>query len=155
MTPSLTSGRGRLRIAVWLVAPALALLAGCADGGGAPVAGDPSVGEPAVWEVSDPGEVRESSQTFEIGVTRVECASGVTGEVLPLEIEEEDEQVVITATVAQNGDGAANCQGNDVVVVTAQLEQPLGDRELVDGACDRFPDVATTTFCTDEVRWPP
>lgn len=145
MTLSGTSGRGRLRITVWLVAPALALLAACGDGGG----------EPAVWEVSDPDEVTAASQTFEIGVTRVECASGVTGEVLPLEVEEEDEQVVITATVAQNGGGGADCQDNDAVVVPVQLEEPIGDRELVDGACERFPDVATTTFCTDEVRWPP
>lgn len=49
---------------------------------------------------------------------RVECASGVTGEVLPLDVEEGEAQVVITAAVAHNHETAADCQGNEPVLVT-------------------------------------
>lgn len=126
------------------------LLAGIAVGLTAACSG----AEPATWILPEATELDASTQTFDIAVTRIECASGVTGEVLPLEIAEGEVQVVITATVARNRGGNATCQGNDEVIVAVALEEPLGDRELVDGVCERHPDRATHAYCLDPVRWP-
>lgn len=85
-----------------------------------------SSGEPALWDLPDTTTIDASTQTVEIAVHRVECASGVTGEVLPLDVEEGEAQVVITAAVAHNHETAADCKGNEPVLVT------LGD--LTDSA---------------------
>lgn len=92
-------------------------------------------GDTATWELLDPNDVSVESTILEVGAVRLECASGVTGELLDPVIVYESDQVVITIDAAPNGPGGANCQGNDVVPVTVELSEPLGERKLIDGAC--------------------
>jgi hypothetical protein len=47
----------------------------------------------------------------------------------------EPSRVVITFTVASLGPGAYDCPDNDAVRSVVTLDEPLGDRDLVDGAC--------------------
>lgn len=92
-------------------------------------------GDTATWELLDESDVSTKSTSLEVGATRLECASGVTGELLDPVIVYESDQVVITIDAALNGTGGADCQGNDVVPVTVELSEPLGARKLIDGAC--------------------
>ena len=127
---------------------ALLLLAAC---GSATDAGSGSSGDPATWELRQ--DVTETNESLDIGVTRLGCASGVTGEVLEPRVTYEAERIVVEVDVALIGDGAHNCQGNDVVPVTVPLDEPVGQRQIVDGAC-LDGEAATTLFCESEVRWP-
>ena len=47
----------------------------------------------------------------------------------------EDDRIVIRTDVEPFGEDAASRQGNDVVPVTVELDDPLGQRALIDGAC--------------------
>jgi hypothetical protein len=126
-----------------------AALVGCAQlGGGTGSNG----GDAATWIVMDPAAVSEDTTELDIGVTRLGCASGVTGEVLEPVVAYEPDQIVITVDVARFTAGAADCQGNDVVVVTVQLDEPIGQRPLVDGACLEG-EAADTSFCVSDTRW--
>lgn len=120
-------------------------LAGCAAPG-------LPAGETAVWELQSTPSPESTS--IDVGVTRLECASGVTGTVLGPRVTAEDDRIVITTPVADNRSDAAECQGNDVVPVTVELGEPIGDRMLVDGAC-LVTEAADTSFCEDAVRWRP
>lgn len=139
------------RNAVLGAALALATVSACGSGGGGPA---PSGGEAAFWKLTEPDRVDATTSVVEIAVGRLECASGVTGDVLPLHVEEGEEQVVITATVARNADEDATCPLNDPVVIEVRLEEPIGDRTLVDGGCTHHPDATSTQPCIDPVRWP-
>lgn len=108
--------------------------------------------ETGIWELTaDPSP---SSTSIDVGVSRLECASGVTGEVLAPRVTVEDERIVITTPVADNGSDEGECPGNDIVPLTVDLGEAIGDRLLVDGAC-LSTEAADTTFCENEVRWRP
>jgi hypothetical protein len=110
-------------------------------------------GDVATWVLTDPASVDGDTQALEIEVTRLGCASGVTGEVLEPSVEYDDDRIVITVDVAPFGDQAADCQGNDAVPVTVTLDEPIGARELVDGACLEG-EAVSTAFCEEPARWP-
>lgn len=131
-----------------LAGSALLLLAACGSETGV---GSGSRGDPATWELRQ--DVTATSRSLDIGVTRLDCASGVTGEVLDPRVTYETERIVVEVDVAPIGDGAQDCQGNDVVPVTLELEEEVGERQLVDGAC-LDGEAATTSSCESEVRWP-
>jgi len=83
-----------------LVAGALLLaLAACGDDGGAPPAEDTSAGETAVWHLASDKNLVPSSTSFVALVSRLECSSGVTGTVLPPEIEMTTSEIVVTFSV--------------------------------------------------------
>jgi hypothetical protein len=106
-----------------------------------------------LWELADPSSVTSESTTLDLGVTRLECSSGVTGAVLEPRVTYEAERILIRTDVAPLGLDAADCQGNDVVPIVVELTEPVGDRDLVDAACadER---AAGTVFCEDDgVRW--
>lgn len=119
------------------------LTAGCSAGGG----------DAATWELRAPDDVTATSRSLDIGVTRLGCASGMTGEVLEPQVVYETERIVIQVDVAPFAEEAADCQGNDVVPVTVELDEAVGDRELVDGAC-LDGEAVDTSFCMDATRWP-
>ena len=145
----LPAGRHCARSRVLLAAGgALFLLGAC---GSSPGPGGDASGDTATWELI--GDVTADSRTLEIGVTRLGCAGGVTGEVLVPEVTYEEDRIVVEVDVAPIGDGAQDCQGNDVVPVTVALDDTVGQRQLVDGACLEG-EAATTSFCESEVRWP-
>lgn len=116
----------------------------------------PDAGATASWELLQPEKVGKDSTEITIGVTRLACASGVTGEVLEPVISYEDHRIVIRTDVAPLDDGGVQtCQGNDVVPVTIALAEPIGDRDLVDAAC-LAGDAVTTGVCVGSaVRWTP
>lgn len=115
----------------------------------------PDAGATATWELTDPERVGTDSTEFSIGVTRLECASGVTGEVLEPVISYGDSEIVIRADVAPLSGDMHTCQGNDVVPVVVKLAEPIGDRDLVDAAC-LAGDAVSTSFCAGgPVRWTP
>lgn len=94
-----------------------------------------STGAPATWQLVDPGGVTSDSTTLEVEVTRLDCANGVTGDLLAPVVTYEEDRVTIRIDAAPNALAAANCQGNDAVPVSVPLSEPLGRRTLIDGAC--------------------
>lgn len=88
----------------------------------------------AVWELATGAAIDSGATTFDVLVMRTECNSGVTGTVNPPLVEFRTEEIVITFTVSPGTPAAADCQGNDQVEYTVTLDEPVGDRRLVDGA---------------------
>ncbi len=109
----------------------------------------------AVWDVGESSSLDADTNTFTALVTRLECNSGVTGDVNDPDIERTDDRVVITFTVRPKEAAAADCQGNDQVPYEVEIPEPLGNRELVDGACTST-EANSTIFCQpDGVRYAP
>jgi len=78
----------------------------------------------------------------------------VTGEVLPPGLVETEDAVTVTFTVEPQAPGSARCPGNDWVPYEVQLDQPLGERVLIDGAC-ASEEAGGTSFCSSgQIRWP-
>jgi hypothetical protein len=114
-----------------------------------------AVGNIGTWQLLNAAEVTPESTTLQLGVTRLECSSGVTGTVLDPRVRVEQERIVIRTDVEPLPPGGYTCQGNDVVPVTVELNEPIGKRELVDAACLGGRAVNTAP-CTDNgVRWRP
>ena len=121
-----------------------------------PTGTTPPAGAAAVWTLADRTSVTDSSTRFVALVTRLECNSGVTGEVLPPAVRVTGTEVVVTFTVEPRGAGAADCQGNDQVAYDVLLDAPLGARALVDGQCLPGAEAATTSYCRQRgTRWEP
>ncbi len=110
--------------------------------------------EPATWALADAAAVTPDAAMIEVLATRLECASGVTGDLEEPVVTYSPDEIVIRIDAADNGDGAADCQGNDAVPVTVVLSEPVGDRDLIDGAC-RDTAAVGTAFCESPVRWSP
>ena len=55
------------------------------------------------------------------------------------------------------GKGARTCQNNDSVQVVVELEEPIGDRDLVDGSClnnGLEGPIVRGSSCAESIRWP-
>jgi hypothetical protein len=118
-----------------------------ADGGG---------GATATWRIDENDPPDEAATSFTALVTRLGCSGGETGLVLEPVVDVDDERIKVTFAVESLPPGDYECPGNDAVPHVVVLDEPVGDRELVDGAC-LSGEAATTAFCVDEdpVRWPP
>lgn len=108
-----------------------------------------------VWEVAPGQRLTAESRSVVALVTRVGCAGGVTGPVLPPEVTYEPERILIRTDLRDTAPRAATCQGNDQVRLDVELTEPLGRRALVDAACTQGSEAATTSFCSDPVRRQP
>lgn len=116
---------------------------------------DEAPGTIATWVLEHPNRVTPESTTLDLLVTRIECASGYTGEVLQPVVTIAEDRITIRTIVEALSPGAALCPGNPYVPLTVELPEPVGDRLLVDDAC-RHPDLLTTVFCVDDgLRWQP
>lgn len=111
----------------------------------------PGATSPAVWELAPEQVVDAETTTLSVLVTRVACNSGVTGTVNEPTVDRTDGELVITFTVSPGDPPAADCPSNDLVEYVIELDEPVGDRVLVDGAC-RTTDAADTVFCDSEIR---
>lgn len=111
----------------------------------------------AVWQLAADATVGPDSTNVEIEVTRVECASNFTGEAFAPVVTVSDDRVTIETTVESLAPGAAaECPSNPWVPLTVELPEPLGERLLVDAACEIDATIATTSYCDDEgIRWQP
>jgi hypothetical protein len=111
-------------------------------------------GATATWVV-DPDE-RPTSDALSVAVlvTRLGCAGGETGRVLPPVVREEGEQVVVTFAAEALPVADNTCQGNKPVAQTFALDRPLGTRTLIDGACLSGEAVLTGPCVEGAQRWP-
>ena len=113
-------------------------------------------GDAAVWNLGPSSSIDRSSTTFTALVSRLGCNSGVTGKVLAPDIESSESAVVVTFSVVPAEPGGGNCQGNKEVAYEVVLEEPLLDRELVDGQCLPGGEAVTTSLCVpDSTRYKP
>ncbi|MDQ0726057.1 hypothetical protein [Microbacterium sp. W4I20] len=152
---------GRQRDVLGIILVASVVLSGCAA---APAPQPPPTtatpdpsdaplvpGAPATWQLIDPDSVTSDSTTLEVEVTRLDCANGVTGELLAPVVTYDADRVTIRIDAEPTGSGAANCLGNDAVPVTVTLREPVGERTLVDGACIST-DAERTAACESSER---
>jgi hypothetical protein len=114
----------------------------------------PKADEAAVWEVAGLERVDAAATSFTANVARLACNSGVTGRVLAPPVDENATTVVVTFTVAPVRPRAVTCPSNNWVPHVVRLDDPLGDRALVDGSCLPGGEAETTSLCSrDGVRY--
>lgn len=96
-----------------------------------PTAGDAEV---APWELAPGADLSPAATRIEVLVHEQGCASGTSaeGRIAPPTIEYGPETVIITLAVIPVT-GGATCPGNPDTPFTVELDQPLGDRTLLDG----------------------
>lgn len=132
----------RTRIIVFLIA---LVAAGCA---GATAVSDSSAIEtdsseqapsspasavPSPWVLRNP-TVDPSATTLDILVSERECASGLRADDrISYELTSDETEVVITALITPVV-GGAECPGNPFTPLSVALDEPIGDRELIDGS---------------------
>ena len=113
-------------------------------------------GEAAVWSVAPGQNLQPSTRTFTALVTRLDCNSGVTGDVLPPEVRADGSRIVVTFLVTPKRADAARCPANDQVRFEVDLGEALQRRSLVDGHCLPGQPGVRTVFCLpDGVRFTP
>lgn len=97
-----------------------------------PTAHHPTLG-PATWALEG-SELGPEDTAFTASVTERSCASGQSseGRVRDPLIVYTDEAVIVTFFM-EPLDGGQNCPGNPPTAVDVQLDEPLGDRSLLDG----------------------
>lgn len=100
-------------------------------------------GATAVWTPAQPPKPSDTS--FTAHVTRLGCSSGVTGHVRKPTVKATDDQITVTFTVDPLPEAFYSCIGNPSSTYLVELGEPIGDRELVDGACEGK--AAETSFC--------
>lgn len=120
---------------VLAVVPAAVLLGGCDLVGGVILPEQP---REAQWALDPDVELTPETTELPLLVGEVACASGRAAEGrIDVDVEYGDEQLVVTAWVRPLP-GAQNCPGNPPTPFLLQLDEPLGDRELVNGAEDEI-----------------
>ena len=114
-------------------------------------------GDVAVWKLESPSATAPPSTTFTALVSRLGCSGGVTGEVLEPTVEASDTEIIVTFFVASlDSDLEQTCPGNDEVRYEVSLDEPIGDRPLLDGSCRSGGEAASTFFCAaGAARWVP
>ncbi len=92
-------------------------------------------GAAPVWTAAPNQSLEPGTSEFTVLVSRLGCNNGVTGEVREPDVRLDAQRVVLTFAVEPDEPSAANCLSNDQVRFDVTLEEPLGERELVDGHC--------------------
>jgi hypothetical protein len=141
------------------------VMCGCGAAGPPSVGSDTSTpatsaasetGDTASWELLEADQVTTESTTIQIGVTRISCASGITGTVLEPQIQVEATRIVIRALVETQKPGGYNCQSNNVVPITVKLPSSIGHHELFDAVCLDSHQLTTASCAYDQgIRWKP
>lgn len=109
----------------------------------------------AYWSLLDSAAPVPGATSLQLGVVRSGCSGGLTGKVLDSRVDYAAQRVTITIWVEQQPDGAYSCPSNETVPYTLELREPLGERELVDGAC-ADPGALGTVVCSEGgLRWEP
>lgn len=90
-----------------------------------------------------------------IAATRRGCPAGATSTIHPVVLEYGEDQIVIRADVAAWNDDPADCNGTEEPMASVHLDEPIGQRQLVDAAC-LSGEAQGTTYCEGgAVRWTP
>lgn len=142
------------------VVPALAVvvmcLTGCdelADGTSTSSGGTDTRGDAGTWQVMAAPEPTADGSRLYLGVTRLGCANGVTGEVLEPTVVMEENRVVISTRV-EHFSGGADCPSNDVVPLEVELGPDALGKDLIDAACLSGGEAAGTAACSlGPARW--
>ena len=111
--------------------PLVALvLTGCGQDGPAESTSDASL---ARWQLAS--EPRPEDTTLDLLVQERECASGQSaeGRIAPPDVEYQEEAVIVTVRVRPLS-GGADCPDNPGTPYVLNLEEPLGERALLDGS---------------------
>ncbi|MCC6498400.1 MAG: hypothetical protein IT193_19300 [Propionibacteriaceae bacterium] len=114
-----------------------------------------NLGDTATWTLAEPDRVNPASTSFTMDVTRLGCAGGKTGTVLEPTFSISDTQIIIRANVKPAATGGARCPGNNSVPVTLTLDEPIGNRDLLDASCLEGDAVSTLPCAGGSVRWTP
>ena len=115
----------------------------------------PDDGATALWEIDTRDPPTSHSTSFAAFVTRLGCASGETGEVHDPVVSTDRSRVVVKFSVAPLSGNLHQCQSNNKVRHIVDLDEPIGGRELVDGAC-LSGDAVPPPLCSEGgVRWSP
>jgi len=111
----------------------------------------------AQWSLMDSATVTPESTSLDLGVMRIDCGSGVTGDITGTHIDYSNENITIGMVVEPLGQNPQTCQSNETVPYTLELDQPIGQRTLIDASCTA-PDLAQVESegCSHGgVRWAP
>ena len=109
----------------------------------------------ANWAPLDPGAVTSRSTIIDVGVVRAECAGGETGNITEARVDYQSEKVIVVLSLEPVPEAAQDCPENETVPFQLLLDQPLGERELIDGTC-MDNEYEKTVMCSDQgVRWNP
>lgn len=124
----------QVRSAALLLALAAVLATGCS-------LVDRVTGEPpqqAQWAVDPAAAVTQDATELPLLVGEVACASGrdASGRI-EVAVDYHDDSIVITAYVRPR-EGDQDCQGNPPTPYLLQLDEPIGERELINGATDEI-----------------
>lgn len=111
----------------------------------------------AQWDLADPQAVVAESQELDLLVTRIGCGSGVTGDITVTKVMTSEDEVSIGLTVEPLKGDTHTCQSNEVVPYTIDLDEPLGQRTLIDASCASSKDSASeVASCQqDAIKWTP
>ena len=109
---------------------------------------------PAWWQLAPHQSLDPDSTSVTVLVSRIGCNDGITGTVNPPDVSVSDSEIVISMTVSPGEPSSATCPGNDQVAFEIELPEPLGDRRLVDGACENS-DARRTIWCETDIRYAP
>lgn len=108
-----------------------------------------------MWSMPDDA-VTSETQKFTVGVTRLGCAGGVTGNVLDPEVSFSASSILVKFEVEANKQNLQLCPGNDTVAFDVDLGEPIGERQLIDGSCAAAQHPTPAEVClNDGVRWSP
>jgi hypothetical protein len=101
-----------------------------------PVPG-PSDAEPAPFEPADDADLSAESTRIEVLVNERGCAGdrSAEGRIPAPHVVEDEDRVVVTVSVIPLP-GPQDCGDTPDTPVTIELDEPLGDRELLDGSSD-------------------
>lgn len=150
----MAGGRTGLRFAAVAAAGAVAL-SGCSEFGTGDEdrqVDDEPWGGRAEWAIAEGESPTPESTTLELAVRAVDCTSGVTPPIEDSQVCYEDDRLVIQVTVEQVT-GDQTCPGNPAIYFTLDLDEPLGDRALIDEICLSEPE-SEHSYCWDDgVRW--
>ena len=107
---------------------------------------------PALWFLPPDAQIGPETTAFPALVMEVNCASGQTseGRIVGPEISYDADQVVVTFAVRPPPGDAHACPSNPATLVKVTLNEPLGERRLIDGGADppREPPLCTEAeFC--------
>lgn len=88
----------------------------------------------ALWELDAP--VDENATEVTISVNERACSSGrkLAEEEIQVDIDYREDSIVLLASADPlTGGGAYTCPGNPSTIITVQLDESVGGRELIDG----------------------
>ncbi|UUX60540.1 hypothetical protein [Glutamicibacter halophytocola] len=111
----------------------------------------------AQWSLMDSSAVTSKSTSLDLGVMRIACGSGVTGGITGAQVDYGEENITIGMVVEPLTGAPQTCQSNETVPYTLELEEPVGQRTLIDASCAAADTpLDETGGCGQEgIRWAP